>query len=58
MWERTVTVCSCSKGMALSGYRVGYIFADDVIMDTMYATAVNIQGAGQYHGPDGHDPRL
>ena len=45
MWERTVTVCSCSKGMALSGYRVGYIFADDVIMDTMYATAVNIQGA-------------
>lgn len=22
MWERTVTVCSCSKGMALSGYRV------------------------------------
>ena len=45
MWERTVTVCSSSKGMALSGYRMGYIFADDVIMDTMYATAVNIQGA-------------
>lgn len=45
MWERTVTVCSCSKGMALSGYRVGYIFADDVIMDALYATAVNIQGA-------------
>lgn len=45
MWERTVTVCSCSKGMALSGYRVGYIFADDVIMDALYASAVNIQGA-------------
>lgn len=45
MWERTVTVCSCSKGMALSGYRVGYLFADDVIMDVLYATAVNVQGA-------------
>ncbi len=45
MWERTLTVCSCSKGMALSGYRVGYIFADDVIMDALYASAVNIQGA-------------
>lgn len=45
MWERTVTVCSCSKGMALSGYRMGYIFADDVIMDALYAAAVNIQGA-------------
>lgn len=45
MWERTVTVCSCSKGMALSGYRVGYIYANDVIMNSMYASAVNIQGA-------------
>jgi len=30
MWERTVTVCSISKGMALSGYRVGYIVADEL----------------------------
>ena len=45
MWERTMTVCSCSKGMALSGYRMGYIFTNDVIMDALYATAVNIQGA-------------
>ena len=40
-----MTVCSCSKGMALSGYRMGYIFTNDVIMDALYATAVNIQGA-------------
>ena len=45
MWERTVTVCSSSKGMALSGYRVGYIYANDIIMNAMYASAVNIQGA-------------
>ena len=45
MWERTLTVCSVSKGMGLSGYRVGYIFANDVIMDALYGAAVNIQGA-------------
>ena len=45
MWERTVTVCSCSKGMALSGYRMGYLYASDVIMNALYASAVNIQGA-------------
>ena len=45
MWERTVTVCSVSKGMALSGFRVGWIFANDVIMDTYFGSAVNMQGA-------------
>jgi aspartate/methionine/tyrosine aminotransferase len=45
MWERTLTVCSVSKGMGLSGYRVGYIYANDVIMDALYGSAVNIQGA-------------
>lgn len=45
MWERTLTVCSVSKGMGLSGFRVGWIYADDVIMDVLYAVAVNIQGA-------------
>lgn len=45
MWERTVSVFSVSKGMALSGYRVGYVVADDKIMDVMYGCAVNILGA-------------
>jgi len=45
MWERTVTVCSVSKGMGLSGFRVGWTYACDKIMDTYYASAVNIQGA-------------
>ena len=45
MWKRTVSVFSVSKGMALSGYRVGYVVADDNIMDVMYGCAVNILGA-------------
>jgi aspartate/methionine/tyrosine aminotransferase len=45
MWERTVTVFSVSKGMALSGVRVGYLVADDHIMDVMYGCAVNVIGA-------------
>lgn len=45
MWERTVTVFSISKGMALSGLRVGYIVACDKIMDVMYGAAVNVLGA-------------
>ncbi len=45
MWERTVTVFSISKGMGLSGLRVGYIVADDKIMDKMYGTAVSVIGA-------------
>ncbi len=45
MWERTVSVFSISKGMALSGYRVGYVVADDRVMDVMYGCAVSILGA-------------
>lgn len=45
MFEHTITVCSISKGMGLSGYRVGYIIASDVIMDVMYGCAVSVIGA-------------
>ena len=45
MWERTVTVCSISKGMGLSGLRVGYIVACDAFMDVYYGAAVNVLGA-------------
>lgn len=45
MWERTVTVCSISKGIGLSGFRIGYIYANDHIMDTLYGGAVNVLGA-------------
>ena len=45
MWERTVTVCSISKGIGLSGFRIGYIYADDHVMDALYGSAVNVVGA-------------
>ncbi len=45
MWERTVTVCSMSKGYGLSGYRIGYLYADDHMMDVYYGAAVNVLGA-------------
>ena len=45
MWERTITVCSLSKGYGLSGYRIGYIYANDYIMDRFYGAAVNVLGA-------------
>ena len=45
MWERTVSVFSLSKGMGLSGLRVGYIVADAVIIDKMFGTAVAVLGA-------------
>ena len=45
MWERTLTVCSLSKGMGLSGYRVGYIITDDRIMDKLYGCTVAVLGA-------------
>lgn len=45
MFEHTVTVCSISKGMGLSGYRVGYIMASDKVMDVMYGCAVSVIGA-------------
>lgn len=45
MFERTVTVFSFSKGMGLSGLRVGYVVACDEVMDKMYANAVGVIGA-------------
>ncbi len=45
MWERTLTVCSISKGLGLSGFRIGYIYAQDKIMDVLYGGAVNVLGA-------------
>ena len=45
MFERTITIFSTSKGMGLSGLRVGYIVACDQIMDTYYGSAVSILGA-------------
>jgi len=45
MWERTLTVCSISKGIGLSGFRIGYICANDQIMDVLYGGAVYVLGA-------------
>ena len=45
MFAHTVTVCSTSKGYGLSGYRGGYIIADDVFMDVYYGCAVSVIGA-------------
>lgn len=45
MWERTLTVCSLSKGYGLSGLRVGYVLTEDRIMDVLYGGAVNVLGA-------------
>jgi aspartate/methionine/tyrosine aminotransferase len=45
MWERTLTVCSISKGFGLSGFRIGYIYANDHFMDVLYGGAVNVLGA-------------
>ncbi|MZI92895.1 aminotransferase class I/II-fold pyridoxal phosphate-dependent enzyme [Vibrio sp. CAIM 722] len=45
MLERTVTVCSMSKGYGLSGLRIGYIYTSDTLIDKYYGAAVNILGA-------------
>lgn len=45
MWERTITVFSISKGMGLSGYRIGYIVACEEAMDVYYGGAVDILGS-------------
>ncbi len=45
LFERTLTVCSFSKGYGMSGFRVGYIYACDTIMDVLYGAAVNVLGA-------------
>lgn len=44
MWERTITVCSLSKGYGLSGFRIAYLYADAPIMDVLYAACSNILG--------------
>ena len=45
MWERTVTVCSTSKGFGLSGFRIGYIYAQEEIMQALHGGAGNVLGA-------------
>ena len=45
MFERTITTFSISKGLGLSGFRVGYIVANDELMDVYYGGAVNVLGA-------------
>lgn len=45
MFERTVTVFSLSKGLGLSGLRVGYILASDQIIDKMIGSVVSVLGA-------------
>ncbi len=45
MFERTITTFSVSKGMGLSGFRVGYNVTNDLFMDKLLAAAVNILGA-------------
>lgn len=45
MFEHTITVCSASKGFGLSGYRVGWIIAEDHVMDVLYGCAVSVVGA-------------
>ncbi|QUX96252.1 pyridoxal phosphate-dependent aminotransferase [Marinomonas sp. CT5] len=45
MLERTITVCSLSKGYGLSGLRIGYLYTSDVMIDKYYGAAVNILGA-------------
>lgn len=45
MWERTVTICSMSKGYGLSGYRIAYIYTNEEFMDKYYGACVNVVGA-------------
>ena len=45
MFERTVTVFSISKGLGLSGLRVGYLVSNDQFIDVYYGGAVNVLGA-------------
>ena len=45
MRERTLTVCSISKGIGLSGFRIGYIYSCDRVMDILYGACVNVLGA-------------
>ena len=44
MGENLVSVF-VSKGLGLSGFRVGYVAADDHVMDVLYGACVNVLGA-------------
>lgn len=45
MAERTILICSLSKGMALCGYRVGYVVASEEVTDVLHSCAVQFIGA-------------
>lgn len=45
MWERTITLCSLSKGMALCGFRVAYVVACEAISNVLKQSAVLFLGA-------------
>lgn len=44
MWERTLTICSLSKGYGLSGLRIGYLYSCEEIIDVLYGAAVDALG--------------
>jgi aspartate/methionine/tyrosine aminotransferase len=44
MWDRTITVCSMSKAMGMSGFRLGYNVASKALMQAMHNSAVLILG--------------
>lgn len=44
MWERTITLGSISKGIGLSGFRIGYLYAGDEIMAVLHEHAESVLG--------------
>jgi aspartate/methionine/tyrosine aminotransferase len=50
MRERTISVFSTSKGMAMSGFRIGYNVACAELMAPMHNAAVNVIGAASTLG--------
>lgn len=45
MAERTIVICSLSKGMGLCGYRIGYAVASADVVDMLSAVAPHVFGA-------------
>ncbi|MBS1870258.1 MAG: pyridoxal phosphate-dependent aminotransferase [Actinobacteria bacterium] len=45
MAERTIVICSLSKGMGLSGYRIGYAVASEDITDVLHSCVPHVFGA-------------
>jgi aspartate/methionine/tyrosine aminotransferase len=45
LWQRTISVHSFSKGYGLSGLRVGYLIADEHLLQPLLASAVLVLGA-------------